>query len=211
MVNGVVLSVSNIKFPRGITQGIMKVFLLWMSATLVVGTIGADVDVVDTEVDNGAERALKCDACKAVAFKFSEYFHEAHGDLLLTASLKEEDITEAAEATCDDSWEGYGVTEVNGVERLTGPGTDVQPETEVEVDPIWPRRLQDMCDELLGETPDDKTLYNIWLSGNSLVDYLCKGDGLFAACSSSNWGPWPGDDDDDYEDGEDFDYIHDEF
>lgn len=40
---------------------------------------------------------------------------------------------------------------------------------------------------------------------------MCRGEGTFAACSSDDWGPWPGDDYDDYEDTSDFDYIHDEF
>ncbi|KAK7065401.1 hypothetical protein SK128_015939 [Halocaridina rubra] len=189
----------------------MKTELVWILVTLFISVNGEDADHIDTDADNDDEAALKCDACKIVASKFAEYFQEAQGKLRLTTSLKDEDIIEAAEATCDDSWEGYGVTIVSDQERLVGPGSDVPLAKEIESDAVWPRRLQDMCDELLGETPDEKTLYNIWASGSSLTDYLCKGEGLFGACSSSDWGPWPGDEYDDYDDAGDFDYIHDEF
>lgn len=35
-------------------------------------------------------------------------------------------------------------------------------------------RLQDLCDELLAEVSDEKVLYNLWASDNSLEDYLCR-------------------------------------
>lgn len=42
---------------------------------------------------------------------------------------------------------------------------------------------------------------------------LCcfRGEGTFAACSSDDWGPWPGDEYDDYDDAAEFEDIHDEF
>ena len=41
--------------------------------------------------------------------------------------------------------------------------------------------------------------------------FVDRGEGTFAACSSDDWGPWPGDDYDDYEETSDFEDIHDEF
>ncbi|RXG72533.1 hypothetical protein Avbf_07359 [Armadillidium vulgare] len=70
--------------------------------------------------------------------------------------------------------------------------------------------LQDFCDELLSEAPDEKTVYGLWKSdSSSLENYFCHGEGVFQACvTDKDFGPWPGDDYDDYDD---FDYVHDEF
>ncbi|XP_071530206.1 marginal zone B- and B1-cell-specific protein-like [Panulirus ornatus] len=170
-----------------------------------------DIDFVDTETEEDAEAALKCDACKIVASKFAEAFADIQGSLKPTISPKDEEIIEAAEGTCDEAWEGYGVVLVEGVERLAGPGSDVKSTKVMLEDGIWSRRLQDMCDELLGEAPDEKTLYHTWASGGLLEEYLCRGEGTFGACSAGNWGPWPGDEYDDYDDSAEFEDIHDEF
>lgn len=190
----------------------MKVFhisLLFLALSVYVAA-EEDVDFVDTASEEDGEIALKCDACRIIAAKFAEAFVDIQGNISPTVSPKDEEIIEAAEGTCDETWEGYGVTVVDGVERLSGPGADIEDGT-IEKDSIWSRRLQDMCDELLGEAPDEKTLFHTWASGNSLEEYLCRGDGTFAACSSDNWGPWPGDDYEDYDDAAEFEDIHDEF
>ncbi|XP_045604774.1 marginal zone B- and B1-cell-specific protein isoform X2 [Procambarus clarkii] len=188
---------------------VLLISLLLMAVAVCVVTEG-ELDFDDTEIDEGADAALKCDACRIVAAKFAESFADIQGNIVPTISPKDEEIIEAAESTCDGAWEGYGVKIMGGMERLTGPEADVKAGI-VDNDPIWSRRLQDMCDELLGETPDEKTLFNTWASGNSLEEYLCKGAGTFGACTSDNWGPWPGDDYEDYDDTADFEDIHDEF
>lgn len=38
-----------------------------------------------------------------------------------------------------------------------------------------------------------------------------RSEGTFAACVSDDWGSWPGDDYEDYDDAVEFDDIHDEF
>ena len=42
------------------------------------------------------------------------------------------------------------------------------------------------------------------------LKFFFRSDGSLGACSLEDFGPWPGDDYEDYEDG-DFEYIHDEF
>ncbi|CAL4113677.1 unnamed protein product, partial [Meganyctiphanes norvegica] len=189
----------------------MKV-TLWMlgSLCLMVAMVTAeeedDPDFVDPDSEEDLEKDMKCDACGIIAGKFSEFFAAAEKEK--GGKLKEEDIIEAAEATCDMTWEGFGTIVKDGKERLVSV---ISKDDTLEQDAIWPRRLQDFCDELLAESPDEKTLYNIYRGGeNAFEDFLCRGEGLYTACTADNWGPWPGDDYDDYED-HDFDYVHDEF
>lgn len=83
-----------------------------------------------------------------------------------------------------------------------------------ETENIWSHRMQDLCDELLAEVSSERHLYDTWSGDHqsALQQLLCKQQGTFGACTSTNWGPWPGDEDydDDYDDG-DFEYTHDEF
>lgn len=187
---------------------------VWIFITLYVSAIGeSDVDFIDTDGVNDPEAALKCDACRAVTYKFAESFSNAQGVMSRTIALKDEEIVEAAEGTCDDLWQGYGSIKVNDEERLAGPGMnfDFHQDEARDDEGLWSRRLQDLCDELLAEVSDEKVLYNLWASDNSLEDYLCRGEGLFGACSLDFWGSWPGEDYEDYDDGDDFEYTHDEF
>ncbi|KAG7155627.1 putative marginal zone B- and B1-cell-specific protein-like, partial [Homarus americanus] len=119
-----------------------RFFMLFLALWVCTSAEG-DVDFVDTDSDEDTEVALKCDACRIVASKFVEAFADIQGNINPTVSPKDEEIIEAAEGTCDDTWEG--------------------------------------------------------------------GDGTFAACSTDNWGPWPGDDYEDYDDAAEFEDIHDEF
>ncbi|KAK4316418.1 hypothetical protein Pmani_012432 [Petrolisthes manimaculis] len=172
--------------------------------TLCWATVDVE-DLSDTE-----EIVLKCDACKIVSNKFVEAFGELHKEGGGTPN--DEDIVSVSESVCDDAWEGFGVTIVADEERLSGPGSEViATEKLIDEDGMWSRRLQDMCDEFLAEINDEKSLYHTWASGNSLEEYICRGMGTFAACVSDDWGPWPGDDYDDYDDAVEFDDIHDEF
>ncbi|KAG0720238.1 hypothetical protein GWK47_048910 [Chionoecetes opilio] len=116
-----------------------------LSATFFVCIIAkGDLDFIDTESNGDSQTALKCDACRIIAEKFSEAFSELKEEGTATGrTTHDEDIINAAEGVCDDAWLG--------------------------------------------------------------------GEGTFTACSSDDWGPWPGDDYDDYEDALDFDGIHDEF
>ncbi|KAK3878302.1 hypothetical protein Pcinc_017060 [Petrolisthes cinctipes] len=172
---------------------------LLMFITVHVCWAAKDVESVDTEAEVDTEIGLKCDACKIVANKFVEAFAELHKEEGGTPN--DEDIVSVAESVCDDAWEGFGVTIVADEERLSGPGSEViATEKLIDLDGMWSRRLQDMCDEFLAEINDEKSLYHMWASGNSLEEYICRSEGTFAACVADDWGPWPGDDYDDYDD-----------
>lgn len=183
---------------------------LLLSATLYMCIMGKeDVDFIDTESTQDKEAAQKCDACTIVARKFVDAFSELKEEAAASSQMPhDEDIINAAESVCDDAWEGFGIKMVDGQEKLAALELTAAGNEE---ETVWSRRLQDMCDELLAEASDEKILYNTWASGNSLEDHLCRGEGTFAACSSDDWGPWPGDEYDDYEDASDFEDIHDEF
>ncbi|RXG59634.1 Marginal zone B- and B1-cell-specific protein [Armadillidium vulgare] len=155
------------------------------------------------------EASLKCDVCKIVSEKFASSFKKAEIEAG-NKDLNEDEYIEAAESTCDEDWSGYGVMRINGVQRLISKNDELGTRGRIVFDHIWERRLQDFCDELLSEAPDEKTVYGLWKSdSSSLENYFCHGEGVFQACvTDKDFGPWPGDDYDDYDD---FDYVHDEF
>ncbi|XP_076063272.1 marginal zone B- and B1-cell-specific protein-like isoform X3 [Oratosquilla oratoria] len=188
---------------------------LLFGALVVLAVVNCEEpDFIDTHVEDNPDTALKCDACTIIAALFSDALGQGHSILSRVKKLSEPEVIEALEGVCDDSWEGYGIKIVDGVERLSGPGSEVETsEGEVEYDSLWDHRLQDMCDELLSEAPDEMTLYKTWLSDSEgLSKYLCRGEGFFGACTSEDWGPWPGDNYEDYDDYDDHsDYFHDEF
>lgn len=189
---------------------IWVVVSLFLVIAMVTAEDEEEQDYVDTDTEEDPEKDMKCDACTIIAAKFSEFFASAEKEKggLSFGKLKEDDIIEAAEATCDQSWEGFGTIVKDGIERLAPVNSK---DDTLDTDAIWPRRLQDFCDELLAESQDEKALYNQYRGGEkAFEDFLCRGEGLYTACTAENWGPWPGDDYDDYEDN-DFDYVHDEF
>ncbi|XP_042205400.1 marginal zone B- and B1-cell-specific protein-like [Homarus americanus] len=172
-----------------------RFFMLFLALWVCTSAEG-DVDFVDTDSDEDTEVALKCDACRIVASKFVEAFADIQGNINPTVSPKDEEIIEAAEGTCDDTWEGYGVTFMDGMERLSGPGADVKSSGVVENDSIWSQEV-----EFVENICEDGFIFFLHP----------QGDGTFAACSTDNWGPWPGDDYEDYDDAAEFEDIHDEF
>ncbi|NXA51760.1 MZB1 protein, partial [Nothocercus julius] len=88
---------------------------------------------------------LRCDACRAIAFQIQEHLGKAEAKRSpgrkAGAELRESEYTEVLEKSCTQSWDGYGVMEVEGVKRLTGPGLPSQePMTVVMSGGPWPGR-----------------------------------------------------------------------
>ncbi|NXU49802.1 MZB1 protein, partial [Turnix velox] len=121
-------------------------------------------------------QSLLCDACHAIAFQIEEQLSRAErkvGKKLLSES----DLVEVLERTCSNSWESYGVQELDGEKRLVGPGLPTQGTMTVMVTGgPWPSRLSKMCHSYVGEQGETE-LYETHRQGSgTLRDLLCHGD-----------------------------------
>ncbi|NXL85939.1 MZB1 protein, partial [Alectura lathami] len=84
--------------------------------------------------------ALRCDACHAIAFQLEEQLSRAEAKLSRKV-LSESDYVEVLERSCSQGWDIYGVQELNGEKRLTGPGLPGQEPLSVAVTGgPWPGR-----------------------------------------------------------------------
>nr|XP_027324223.1 LOW QUALITY PROTEIN: marginal zone B- and B1-cell-specific protein [Anas platyrhynchos] len=121
-------------------------------------------------------QALRCDACYAIAFQLEEQLSKAEAKLGRKA-LRESDYVEVLERSCSQSWELYGVQELNGEKRLTGPGLQSQqPLSVVMTGGPWPSRLAKMCHSFVGEQGEEQ-LYGAHRRGPSaLRELLCHGE-----------------------------------
>uniref|UniRef100_A0A8B9ZYX1 Marginal zone B and B1 cell specific protein n=1 Tax=Anas zonorhyncha TaxID=75864 RepID=A0A8B9ZYX1_9AVES len=114
-------------------------------------------------------QALRCDACYAIAF---QQLSKAEAKLGRKA-LRESDYVEVLERSCSQSWD-YGVQELKGEKRLTGPGLQSQqPLSVVMTGGPWPSRLAKMCHSFVGEQGEEQ-LYGAHRRGPSaLRELLC--------------------------------------
>ncbi|NXS41153.1 MZB1 protein, partial [Balaeniceps rex] len=95
--------------------------------------------------------SLRCDACHAIAFQIEEQLRKAEGKVGRKA-LSEPDYVEVLERSCSQSWESYGVQELDGEKRLAGPGLPRQePMSVMVMGGPWPGRLSKMCHSYVGE------------------------------------------------------------
>uniref|UniRef100_A0A8C5UDQ1 Marginal zone B and B1 cell specific protein n=1 Tax=Malurus cyaneus samueli TaxID=2593467 RepID=A0A8C5UDQ1_9PASS len=95
--------------------------------------------------------SLLCDACHAIAFQIEQQLLKAERKMGKKA-LKESDYIEVLERSCSQDWESYGVLELDGEKRLSGPGLPSQQPLSVMVSGgLWPSRLSKMCHGYVGE------------------------------------------------------------
>ncbi|XP_010224797.1 PREDICTED: marginal zone B- and B1-cell-specific protein, partial [Tinamus guttatus] len=90
------------------------------------------------------------------------------------AELRESEYMEVLEKSCSQSWDGYGVMEVEGVKRLAGPGLPNQESITVMMSGgPWPGRLHKMCHSYVGELGEEQ-LYRAHRRGAAaLQELLC--------------------------------------
>ncbi|XP_054024559.1 marginal zone B- and B1-cell-specific protein [Dryobates pubescens] len=120
--------------------------------------------------------ALRCDACHAIAFQIEQQLHKAEAKMGRKA-LSESDYLEVLERSCSTSWESYGVQELDGVKRLTGPGLLRQEPMSVMVTGgPWPRRLSKMCLGSLGEWGEAQIYEAHRRGAGTLRELLCHGE-----------------------------------
>ncbi|NWY03507.1 MZB1 protein, partial [Nothoprocta ornata] len=123
---------------------------------------------------------LRCDACRAIAFQIQEHLGKAEAKRSpgrkAGAELRESEYMEVLEKSCTQSWDGYGVMEVEGVKRLTGPGLPSQESVTVIMSGgPWPGRLHKMCHGYVGELGEEQ-LYQAHRRGAAaLQELLCHG------------------------------------
>ncbi|NWI42036.1 MZB1 protein, partial [Picathartes gymnocephalus] len=120
--------------------------------------------------------SLRCDACHAIAFQIEEHLRKAEGKVGKKA-LKESEYMEVLERSCSQDWEGYGVLELDGEKRLSGPGLPRQQLLSVMVSGgPWPGRLSKLCHGYVGEQ-DEAQIYGAHRRGPAaLRQLLCHGD-----------------------------------
>ncbi|NXD29594.1 MZB1 protein, partial [Spelaeornis formosus] len=119
---------------------------------------------------------LRCDACLAIAFQIEQQLRRAEGKLGKKA-LKESDYIEVLERSCSQGWESYGVQELDGEKRLSGPGLPGQQSLSVMVSGgPWPSRLSKLCHSYVGEQGEAQ-IYGAHRQGAAaLQQLLCHGD-----------------------------------
>ncbi|XP_042761962.1 marginal zone B- and B1-cell-specific protein [Panthera leo] len=132
---------------------------------------------------------LRCDACRAVAYQMWQHLAKAEAKLHTRDSggqqeLSESVYTDILDQSCSQTWQGYGVREVNQVKRLTGPGLSKGPEPNISVmitGGPWPTRLSMTCLHYLGEFGEDQ-IYEAHQQGREALEALLCG-GPQGACS----------------------------
>ncbi|NXR25086.1 MZB1 protein, partial [Cinclus mexicanus] len=121
-------------------------------------------------------QSLRCDACHAIAFQIEEQLSKAEGKVGKKV-LKESDYIEVLERSCSQDWESYGVLELDGEKRLSGPGLPSQHPLSVLVSGgPWPARLSKLCHGYVGEQGEAQ-IYGAHRRGPAaLRQLLCHGD-----------------------------------
>uniref|UniRef100_A0A8C8SQE2 Marginal zone B and B1 cell specific protein n=1 Tax=Pelusios castaneus TaxID=367368 RepID=A0A8C8SQE2_9SAUR len=124
---------------------------------------------------------LLCDACKAIAFQMQEYLAKAEAKRSSAKApatlLSESEYVDTLENSCSQSWENYGVTEVQGVKRFTGPGLRSQETmTVMMTGGPWPARLYMLCQSYLGEFGEEQIYEEYRRQPAALAVFLCSGE-----------------------------------
>ncbi|CAD5124402.1 DgyrCDS12687 [Dimorphilus gyrociliatus] len=132
--------------------------------------------------------AIKCDACKVITFKLHEGFEKTNKKFTkLKYNIPESEILEIFEKVCVvDTFNNYGIKEINKVKRLSGPGTDAADSPGVmQGGGKWPGRIAEMCNRFVDEMGEVE-IYKIWKkdpkSLKKLQKEMCYGSGIRGHC-----------------------------
>mmetsp|Transcript_27255 Transcript_27255/g.51484 ORF Transcript_27255/g.51484 Transcript_27255/m.51484 type:complete len:378 (-) Transcript_27255:123-1256(-) len=133
---------------------------------------------------------FKCDACKAAIYQLTlaidrvkpkdrSTLMEAGGKKAVQAQAAQ--VAEVLEETCSTkTFEDYGLKTLvaaegqSGVQKLDGPGLDVQGAGSTRGGGLWPSRLRGLCGRIVGEE-EESGLVSRWTAGSlpELCDLDC--------------------------------------
>ncbi|XP_004477877.1 marginal zone B- and B1-cell-specific protein [Dasypus novemcinctus] len=164
--------------------------LLLLGACAITGRPGDRVPLTATapQLDDEEKYSahmpahLRCDACRAVAYQMWRHLSEAEAKLHTPVSGGQQELSESAytdvlDQSCNQSWQEYGVQEVNQVKRLTGPGLSQGPQPSISVmvsGGPWPVRLYGTCLQYVGEFGEDQ-IYEAHRQGHGALEALLCG------------------------------------
>ncbi|XP_069892234.1 marginal zone B- and B1-cell-specific protein [Dipodomys merriami] len=165
--------------------------LLLLGAWAIPGTLGSSASLsatapqLDEEEKYSAHMPvhMQCDACRAVAYQMWQHLAKAEAKLHIADSRGRLELTESVymdvlDQSCSQSWQDYGVREVNQVKRLIGPGLGKEPQPRIRVvitGGPWPSRLSKTCLHYLGEFGED-LIYETHQQGQGALEaLLCEG------------------------------------
>ncbi|XP_060084966.1 marginal zone B- and B1-cell-specific protein-like [Ylistrum balloti] len=151
------------------------------------GTLSFKTPTLDDEDAHSLHmpQDLKCDGCRVVAYQLQTKFSEAHQKRPSLKVLPESQIIDITESICESKFDKYGIKDVDGKKRLSGPGLDT-----ADIPGImqgggrWPNRLREMCSMYVGEIGEEE-IYEAYLKEKDLDKFLCRGKGLLGECSKS--------------------------
>ncbi|XP_046359843.1 marginal zone B- and B1-cell-specific protein-like [Haliotis rufescens] len=131
--------------------------------------------------------SLKCDGCRVIAHLMYSKFDKIHKNRPSVKTLPEHEILDIFEVVCTDKFESCGVKDIKGVKRLSGPGLETADVPGVmQGGGKWPGRLQQMCQNYVGELGEEEIYHAYKEQGKLLEKFLCYGDGVQGDCSSLN-------------------------
>ncbi|CAK8680148.1 marginal zone B- and B1-cell-specific protein-like [Clavelina lepadiformis] len=109
-------------------------------------------DLSDEETQaNYMPSKLRCDACAGIAARFAKALQKEIDKTRATRDgqkeLDEGLLIDIFEQICADrEWSNFGLKEVQGVNRISYPGSEIAEVPGIQQGGgIWPRRLSDMC------------------------------------------------------------------
>nr|XP_039270181.1 marginal zone B- and B1-cell-specific protein-like [Styela clava] len=147
-----------------------------MAGSISMGTPDlSDEDSMSIHMPN----YLKCDACRIIAFRFADTLEKEIDKFPSIRKgkkeLSEDRVLDLLEGVCDDSWEQYGIKEVEGVNRLSGPGFETSDIPGImQGGGKWPFRFKQMCQILVGDVGEEIVYETFRKSkGKGLEKRLC--------------------------------------
>jgi len=157
------------------------------------GMFGYMPPKLNSEQDRGVKlpRAMHCDGCRAVTHVMAQRLAAVNSTLENTyvnkkgiRRVKESAWLEVFEKICKGDKNNlksglalYGIKNVNGVNKLSGPGVPADSETGITqyFGSKWAIRLGNKCGEMIGEFSEEE-IYHKHASGKNLFQELCKED-----------------------------------
>jgi len=119
----------------------------------------------------------RCDSCKVVVHHLNEALTHRQ---LKSRRLHESEYHELFDETCATSFQGYGITLVNGENALSGPALKREDAVAPGSGSIqmggetWEKRLRELCRQFVYDKVGEDELYEHFYSGGAVSAELCS-------------------------------------